>query len=213
METFDQGGDNSLSLVLVTKSGRIKRSAISEYRLLGATGVPDFRLSNGDRVVSAFLSSMSDDIVFVTSDAKGLRIEGSEVRPTGRATQGVAGVGLASGAWVIASGACPPSGTEGATGLFTLSATGHGKRTAIGELPAKGRGTGGVLVAPNGTVLAAASVHPHNATVLVRTKEGNVTRIAPTQVPLQARTGRGIPLVSISADDPVVAVIAMPGGA
>ena len=213
VETFDQGDDNSLSLVMVTQSGRIKRSAISEYRSLGATGVLDFRLSAGDRIVSAFLSSISDDIVFVTSDAKGLRIAGTEVRPTGRATQGVAGVGLAPGARVIAAGACPPTGSEGPTGLFTLSATGHGKRTAIAELPAKGRGTGGVLVAPNGTVLAVASIHPHDATVLVRTSDGTVTRITPTQVPLQSRTGRGIPLVSISADDPVVAVLPMPVGA
>ncbi|NBX47821.1 MAG: hypothetical protein EBT22_11700 [Chloroflexi bacterium] len=171
VETFDQGDDNSLSLVMVTQSGRIKRSAISEYRSLGATGVLDFRLSAGDRLVSGFLSSISDD------------------------------------------GACPPTGSEGPTGLFTLSATGHGKRTAIAELPAKGRGTGGVLVAPNGTVLAVASIHPHDATVLVRTSDGTVTRITPTQVPLQSRTGRGIPLVSISADDPVVAVLPMPVGA
>ncbi|NBQ63459.1 MAG: hypothetical protein EBU40_14405 [Proteobacteria bacterium] len=56
-------------------------------------------------------------------------------------------------------------------------------------------------------------MHPHDATVLVRTSDGTVTRITPTQVPLQSRTGRGIPLVSISADDPVVAVLPMPVGA
>ncbi|NDE08143.1 MAG: hypothetical protein EBZ89_12260 [Chloroflexi bacterium] len=68
-------------------------------------------------------------------------------------------------------------------------------------------------MAPNGTILAVASIHPHDATVLVRTSDGTVTRITPTQVPLQSRTGRGIPLVSISADDPVVAVLPMPVGA
>lgn len=200
------------TLVLVTAQGRIKRSALAEYRAAGAGGVLDFKLGAHDTVVAAFVAAPDDDLVIVTSDAKALRMAGTEVRATGRGTQGVAGIGLADGARVIAAGAAP-DGNPAMAALFTLSVEGMGKRSAIVDLPPKGRATGGVLVAPSGTTLLVATIQAHDASVLLRTVSQGVTRLGPREIPLQARAGRGVILVPNALADPVTGAVPLPPGA
>ena len=96
--SYDPDPDDATApstLVLVTAQGRIKRSALSEYRAAGGGGVLDFKLALHDKVISAFASAPDDDLVIVTSDGKALRMAGTEVRSTGRGTQGVAEIGRA----------------------------------------------------------------------------------------------------------------------
>ena len=190
----------------------IFRSALAEYRAAGAGGVLDFKLGAHDTVVAAFVAAPDDDLVIVTSDAKALRMAGTEVRATGRGTQGVAGIGLADGARVIAAGAAP-DGNPAMAALFTLSVEGMGKRSAIVDLPPKGRATGGVLVAPSGTTLLVATIQAHDASVLLRTVSQGVTRLGPREIPLQARAGRGVILVPNALADPVTGAVPLPPGA
>ncbi len=200
------------TLVLVTAMGRIKRSVLSEYRAAGSGGVVDFKLATGDRVVAAFTAAPGDDLVIVTSDAKALRMGGPEVRSTGRGTQGVAGIGLGDGARVIGAGAVP-EGHPASAALFTLTLEGAGKRSAIADIPAKGRATGGVQVGPSGTTLAGATIQAHDAAVLVRSAAGAVTRLGPREVPLQARAGRGVLLVPTAGVDAIIGTLPLPPGA
>ncbi|HEV2124306.1 MAG TPA: DNA gyrase subunit A, partial [Chloroflexota bacterium] len=91
-------------LTLFTSQGRVKKSILSEYRAAAQAGVQDFKLPKDDRVVTAFLSDGEGEYLVVSSDGKALRFGESDVRATGRGTQGVAGMSLAKGARVIASG-------------------------------------------------------------------------------------------------------------
>jgi DNA gyrase subunit A len=200
------------TLVLVTAQGRIKRSALSEYRGVGAGGVVDFKVASNDKVVAAFVASTADDLIIVTSDARVLRMTGTELRSTGRGTQGVLGIGLSDGARVVGAGA-RPGGEPRAAALFTLSTEGVGKRSAIADIPSKGRATGGVLVAPNGTTLVAATVQGHDSSVLLRTAGQVVVRLGPREIPLQARGGRGVVLVPTAPLDPVIGAVPLPAGA
>jgi DNA gyrase subunit A len=200
------------TLVLVTAQGRVKRSALSEYRGAGGGGVLDFKLAPRDKVVAAFACAQDDDLVIVTSDAKALRMAGSEVRSTGRGTQGVAGISLAPGALVVSAGAAP-EGDPSSAALFTLTAEGSGKRSSVAEIPSKGRATGGVLVAPNGTTLLTAALQAHDGSVLLRTVGQAVVRLGPREIPLQARAGRGVMLVPTALADPVTGAVPLPFGA
>ena len=121
-------------------------------------------LKAGDRVVGAVqLSSESDELVFITSDAQLLRYAASSVRPQGRAAGGMAGVRLPAGASVVWFGAADagaasgtPSGPPGsyspavvvtvAGSAGALPGTGAAsvKVTPLHEYPSKGRATGGV---------------------------------------------------------------------
>ncbi|MCL8024330.1 DNA gyrase/topoisomerase IV subunit A [Nocardioides bruguierae] len=110
-------------------------------------------LDGKDRVVGVVqLTTGSEELCFVTSDAQLLHFSADAVRPQGRAGGGVAGVKLAAGQQVVSFGAFDPDAGEGAVVVTiagsgdSLPGTGSGtvKVSSFGEYPAKGRATGGV---------------------------------------------------------------------
>jgi DNA gyrase subunit A len=108
-------------------------------------------LKDGDRVVGAVeLTTGTEDLVFVTSDAQLLRFNADQVRPQGRAAGGMAGVRVAPKQSVVFFGAVDPGvdgvvvTVAGSTGALPGTEAGTVKTTPYAEYPAKGRGTGGV---------------------------------------------------------------------
>ena len=150
-------GQTLAFLTLFTAQGKVKKSLLEEYRGAGQAGVLDFKLAPGDAVVGACLADGEGEYLVLTSDGKALRFGQPEVRPTGRGTQGVAGITLARGARVI--GAFPVQHGDGGT-LALFAPGGVGKRTPLAEFPVKGRATSGVQAAAGGLTLAAATTIP-----------------------------------------------------
>jgi DNA gyrase subunit A len=204
-------------LSLFTAQGRVKKSLLAEYRGAGQGGVQDFKLAPGDGVVAACLSDGDGEYLVVTSEGKALRFGETEVRPTGRGTQGVAAIALPKGTRVIAAGVV--GHRDGGT-LVTLSDKGTGKRTPLAEFPVKGRATGGVQATGGavgrgednkpGPTVGAAAVAPAEADVLVRTASGQAVRLAAREIPRQARASRGAVLVRLAPDDRITGVTVLP---
>ena len=108
-------------------------------------------LRPGDSVVgSVELSSGSEDLVFVSSDAQLLRFPASAVRPQGRAAAGMAGARLSAGAEIVFFGAVDAAKDAavvtiaGSGGALPGTEAGTVKVAPYSEYPAKGRATGGV---------------------------------------------------------------------
>ena len=108
-------------------------------------------LRPGDSVVgSVELSSGSEDLVFVSSDAQLLRFPASAVRPQGRAAAGMAGARLSAGAEIVFFGAVDAASDAavvtiaGSGGALPGTEPGTVKVAPYSEYPAKGRATGGV---------------------------------------------------------------------
>ena len=196
-----------LFLTLVTAQGRIKKSVLAEYRAAAQAGVQDFKLAPGDSVVAAFLSDGEGEYVLVTSEGKALRFGESDVRATGRGTQGVAGISLGKGAKVIAAGAVSHRDTGH---LVVVLENGAGKRTPLAEFPVKGRATGGVQATVPGEVIGAATVAPAEADVLVRLRSGGAVRVATREIRQQGRASRGSALVRPGDDDRVTGALVLP---
>ncbi len=138
-------------LALGTKQGTVKRvnpevlSNRDDWEVIG--------LKDGDEVVGALeLTTGTETLCFITSDAQLLHFGADGVRPQGRSGGGIAGVKLAAGQHVAWFGAIDPAAPEGtvvvtASGSSTaLPGTEPGavKVTPFAEYPAKGRATGGV---------------------------------------------------------------------
>jgi DNA gyrase subunit A len=156
-------------------------------------------LRPGDSVVgSVELSSGSEDLVFVSSDAQLLRFPASAVRPQGRAAGGMAGARLSAGAEIVFFGAVDAARNAavvtiaGSGGALPGTEPGTVKVAPYSEYPAKGRATGGVrchrfLRGEDQLLFAYAGVVPLRAA-------------APNGVPLDLpaaqgkRDGSGIPL-------------------
>ncbi|TML16878.1 MAG: DNA topoisomerase 4 subunit A [Actinobacteria bacterium] len=128
-------------LVLVTAAGVFKRVAPGE---LGDTrgGRPVINLKPGDRVAAAFTSPESVDVVIVASDGQCLRTAVEGISVQGRGAGGVAGITLRGDAVVVGAGA-----VIGVTSIVSVTDKGWAKATEADDIPAKGRGTGGVRLA------------------------------------------------------------------
>ncbi|MFV0260657.1 MAG: DNA topoisomerase (ATP-hydrolyzing) subunit A [Acidimicrobiales bacterium] len=145
-ETFElDRGDTLLGLlpadgevVVVTAAGmakRLDRAALTDL----ATGRTVINLAGNDRVVAMVAVHADDDIILVASDAQALRTPASGISLQGPGAKGVAGMSLKGKSRVLTAGVA----TDAAT-VLTVTDQGTAKLTATSEIPAKGRGTGGV---------------------------------------------------------------------
>jgi DNA gyrase subunit A len=138
----------SAGIALGTAQGVVKRVS-TDYPARADFEV--ISLKDGDEVVGAVeLSTGTEDLVFITSDAQLLRFGALAVRPQGRAAGGMAGIKLASGQRATFFGAVPEGAdaivvtSSGSSGALPGTEPGALKVTPYSEYPAKGRATGGV---------------------------------------------------------------------
>ena len=139
---------DSVGIALGTAQGVVKRVS-TDYPARADFEVVS--LKDGDEVVGAVeLSTGTEDLVFITSDAQLLRFGAAVVRPQGRAAGGMAGIKLAAGHRVTFFGVVPEGAeaivvtSSGSSGALPGTEPGSIKVTPYPEFPAKGRATGGV---------------------------------------------------------------------
>ena len=159
-------------ITLGTVQGVVKRVIAGD-----AAPKPQFdiiALKPHDEVVAVAHSDDSDDLVFVTSDARLLRFSAAQVRPQGRNAGGMAGVKVSPGAQVLFFGAISDIGSSGVVTISHADAVlpgidpGRVKVSPLDEFPAKGRATSGVrshalLKGESGLTLAWAGPLPAHA--------------------------------------------------
>lgn len=140
--------DDPRPIALGTRSGVVKRVVSGGY-----PNRPEFALlslKSGDEVVGVGQGGDTEELVFITSDARLLRFPAGTVRPQGVTAAGMAGVTLSPGSRVISFGSVVDSGSAVVATVSTASETlpgtemGRAKVSAFSEFPAKGRATGGV---------------------------------------------------------------------
>jgi DNA gyrase subunit A len=163
---------DSAGIALGTAQGVVKR-VTTDYPARADFEVVS--LKDGDEVVGAVeLSTGTEDLVFITSDAQLLRFGAATVRPQGRPAGGMAGIKLAAGQRVTFFGAVPEGAdaivvtSSGSSGALPGTEPGSIKVTPYSEYPAKGRATGGVrchrfLKGEDTLVLAWAGAQPARA--------------------------------------------------
>jgi DNA gyrase subunit A len=139
---------DSAGIALGTAQGVVKR-VTTDYPARADFEIVS--LKDGDEVVGAVeLSTGTEDLVFITSDAQLLRFGAAVVRPQGRAAGGMAGIKLAAGQRVTFFGAVAEGAdaivvtSSGSSGALPGTEPGSIKVTPYTEYPAKGRATGGV---------------------------------------------------------------------
>ncbi|MGO2633995.1 MAG: DNA topoisomerase (ATP-hydrolyzing) [Galactobacter sp.] len=181
-------------LAMGTAAGVVKR--LSPDYPVNADEWEAIALKGKDRLLAVAPSSDTDELVFLTEQARLLHFPASAVRAQGRTAGGMAGIKLAAGDKVaffgvvseaaqvvtISDGQQPLPGAEG----------GSVKVTPLAEFPAKGRATGGVrahrfLKGEDHLRLAWVGYGPGRAAT-----SGGVARALPTE--FGRRDGSGVPL-------------------
>lgn len=194
-----EGFSKDCYLVQFTRAGKVKKSALFEYRSADTAGLADLSLQGDDRVQAAFCAGGGGHFLVVTSDAKALRFDDAGLRASGRIGQGVQAVNLSGKAAVIAAFEV---GADDRRYLATVSAAGLAKKTAMSEYPLKGRATGGVAVMGLGgkDLLAGVALVGAGDQLLVWTEDQEGFRLTAKQVPSAGRDRKGSRLTGLEKD-------------
>jgi DNA gyrase subunit A len=203
------GFSEELYLVVFTREGRVKKTALSEYLRTDEKGSPDLRLLGKDAIARVLISPGGGDYLVTTSDGKTLRFGDADLRPTGRVGQGVQAIALAKGASVV--GADWLSAKDDRA-LWVASSNGQVKRSPLGEYPRKGRATGGVAtmqLAPKTTLVGAAMLGQGEDALLVA-QSGRTARLGSADLPLVARDRKGATGVKLEGTDHLTRLVVLP---
>ena len=119
--------DPNQCLLLVTRSGTVKKTALEQYRRRRTKGLIAVKLREGDELVDAVVTKPGDELVLATAKGMAIRFPESDVRPMGRDTSGVRGIKLGPGDRLVGMVVADPEAT-----LLTVCEQGYGKRTLFG---------------------------------------------------------------------------------
>ncbi|MBV1852243.1 DNA gyrase subunit A [Catellatospora tritici] len=166
-------------LVLATKNGLVKKTALAEFDSNRSGGIIAINLRDDDELVGAALIAAEDDLLLVSKQAQAIRFNATDeaLRPMGRATSGVIGMRFGEGDELLAMEVV----RDGMDVLDVLVATngGYAKRTPIDEYPVQGRGGKGVLTAKiterRGGLVGAVVISPEDELFAI-TSNGGVIR-------------------------------------
>ncbi|MGH7128486.1 MAG: DNA gyrase C-terminal beta-propeller domain-containing protein, partial [Planctomycetaceae bacterium] len=114
-------------LLMVTKGGLVKKTALSAYSRPMRGGIIAIRLDEGDELIDVRIVSPGDDVVLGTNRGMSIRFDQDDARAMGRATRGVKGISLSQGDKVVGMAIADESMT-----LLTVCENGYGKRTPFG---------------------------------------------------------------------------------
>ncbi len=196
-------------VVTVTRSGVIKKTALSEYAHIRTLGITAVLIDEGDELVSVKLTYGKNDIFLCSKEGMSIRFPETDVRSMGRSSHGVTGMSLAEGDRVVAMEVLEPSDEAHAYEILTITDQGYGKRTPVKEYRAQTRGGKGIITMKvaerNGCVMGARQVLPKDDLMLVSDK-GQMIRIQVEGISEQGRNTTGVRLMNVAQGEKVVAV-------
>ncbi len=198
-------------LFFASSSGRVKRSSLKDFRNVNRSGIISVRLNEGDRLVNVVQTRGNDHVLLATAHGMSIRFDENDARVMGRDAAGVAGIDLSEGDAVVGLVRC-----DDTAALFTCTANGFGKRTAMteylvhqedGQMRAQSRGGKGRIDIRtderNGAVVAVHSTREDDDLMFV-SKGGMVVRIRASEVRLVGRNTLGVRVVKLQDDDALV---------
>ena len=197
-------------LVMATKEGLIKKTALEEFERIQNNGKIAISLVGEDELISVQLTSGSDEILMASSGGKCIRFSEEDVRPTGRTSQGVKSIKMDKDERVVDMTIIK----EGCDAL-TITENGYGKRTDLSEYSLQGRaGKGvkvGVLNDKTGNVVNLKLVDPENDDLIIIADNGITIRVKAGDVSKMGRNTQGVKIMRMKDENSkVVAFTVVP---
>lgn len=181
-------------LVFATKQGLIKRTEISEFSNIRASGKKFITLRDDDELISVKKTDGSYEILMASSNGRLVRFPESLVRIMGRGATGVRGINLGDGILV---------GMEVANSdidVLVVTEKGYGKKTPISEYRVTNRGGKGVktlsVTDKNGTITSFKAVDKDKDLIII-TNEGIIIRLSINSISTMSRVTQGVKLINL----------------
>ena len=201
-------------LVLATRSGKVKKTALAEYDSPRQGGLIAVRLmtdengENADELIGAALCNAEDDIILVSKLGMSLKFQANDeqLRPMGRQTAGVQGMKFREGDELLDMDVVWGDSDKD---LFVVTNEGFAKRTAISEYRLQGRNGFGVkavqLAEGRGSLVGAVIVEEDDQIMAIM-KSGKVIRSNVDEVKRTGRTTQGVTFAKPDKNDEIISI-------
>ncbi|MBO1737754.1 DNA gyrase subunit A [Leifsonia sp. TF02-11] len=193
-------------LVLATRDGLIKKTALDEYDTNRSGGIIAIKLREDDELVSALLVEEDSDLLLVSRKGMSIRFTASDdaLRPMGRSTSGVIGMHFRGDDSLLDAAVVSDEGF-----VFVVTEGGYAKRTSADQYRLQNRGGLGIKVAKlsddRGDLVGSLIVDEDDE-VLVVLASGKVVRSAVAEVPAKGRDTMGVVFARFAESDKIIAL-------
>lgn len=221
--TSKEEKDKFKFLVMVTKNGRIKKTALSEFENVRKSGIIAIKLEKGDALKKVVKTTGEDDIILTTRNGMAIRFKEKDIRPMGRSAAGVKGIRLKKGPAsqrgedeVIGMDVIeknPPIDEKTKKPvkqyLLVVMERGYGKRTEVSQYKTQGRGGSGVkaakITSKTGSIVISFILEDiiEEEDLIVISQQGQVIRTSVKSISLLGRATQGVRIMRLEDNDKV----------
>jgi DNA gyrase subunit A len=205
----DEAFVNAHNIVLCTKKGIIKKTALEDFSRVRQTGVNAITIIEGDQLLEAKLTDGKSEIMLAVKTGRAIRFSEEKVRPTGRGAIGVTGIEVENnGNEVIGMICLNPENDAGRT-VLVVSEKGYGKRTQVNEYRFTNRGGKGVktinVTEKTGNLVGMLDVS-EKEDLMITCKSGITIRMKVAGISEQGRATQGVKLIRLDDGDEIAAI-------
>src|SRR3990167_3367920 len=191
-------------LLMCTKKGTVKKTAIEEYTNIRKNGLVAIKLDSGDTLGWVTPTSGENDMIIVSKMGQSIRFSEKQVKTTHRDTSGVRGIKFKLEDEVVSL-----NWAKNEEELLIIMENGLGKKTKISAWNKQGRGGQGVkaaqVTAKTGSIVTAEVINKDTDTLVLTSNKGQLIKMDLKQVPTLQRQTQGVILMRTKDGEKVAA--------
>ncbi len=196
-------------IVLCTKGGVIKKTALSAFANPRKGGILAMGLDKDDSVMDAKMTDSNLDVLLATRQGKAVRFKEKQLREMGRQAKGVRGIKLDKKDVVVGMEIISADLAKTGATILTVTSGGFAKRTSIDEYRVQSRGGKGIInvkvTDKNGDAIGLNCVLPDDELMTI-TQKGMMVRCPVKDIRETGRNAQGVRLMSLEKGDAVTSV-------
>ncbi|HAQ18441.1 MAG TPA: DNA gyrase subunit A [Prolixibacteraceae bacterium] len=201
---------NNNFIILCTKKGIIKKTALEAYSRPRQNGVNAITIREDDQLFEARMTNGNHHIMMAVRSGKAVRFEDHSVRPIGRTASGVRGITLGNDFDEVVGMVCVENENED---ILVVSENGYGKRSKIEDYRLTNRGGKGVktinVTEKTGPLISIKSVDESNDLMII-TQSGLTIRMSISALRIIGRTAQGVRLINLKEGDKIASITIVP---
>jgi DNA gyrase subunit A len=201
---------NNNYVVLSTRKGLIKKTALSAYSRPRTNGINAITIRENDELLTAKLTNGDNEIIIGLKSGKAIRFHESTARPVGRTAMGVKGVTLGSPTDEVIGMVCV-RGSD--SEILVVSEKGFGKRSAVADYRITNRGGKGVktinITEKTGNLINILNVTDEDDLMIIN-KSGITIRTGVELLRVMGRATQGVKLISLRGNDEIASICRVP---
>lgn len=196
----EQQQEKEAFILMATKKGTVKKTPFAQFANIRSNGIIAIRLDEGDELLWVKITNGKKNVMLTTKNGKAIVFKEPEIRPTGRSSMGVRGIGIEGDDEVASADAFGDN--EFKKDVLVIGEKGVGKKTKLAFFKGQHRGGKGVKITSVdqkiGKIAFVQIIQPEDTTVIITSTHGQIVKIEIKSIPSRSRTAKGVILMRFS---------------